>query len=383
VLCGDFVPDAGIGLMSSARRFAGHFTPAWPLAGAGLRRWTGFYDGFIRGAGLAADAGPASLSLFAGAPGEHLSDGTKVGGRTIGGMRALFAREALAAGATVLIEDHSSGAILAGLDAAVSAGPATAVAEISLAGGKTGGAWGSSVRLGAVRAAALVFSAPSGSTGPLSYLPGATERRGASRSGAAAALRALLPRRCFLEGSAELREWRDGYRSGREIGARVSFEVRRRAGSLLLTLREESGTELLHFPVPPPPAGGTNRRLSVEIASTASLGRVTSLRGNFRLLSDGDSSGWLAAAGIRFISRHSGMRIDAGGTLFRSERGRVTFRFYEPAVPDSYPWRIVSGESVRCYTVFLVRLGGVSVAAGGSWTRGERGRGELCVLLKM
>lgn len=382
VSCGDYIPDAGIGLVSSARRFAGAMTSAWPLAGSGMRRWTGFYDSFIRGGAASFAISPFSATLFAGVPGTHGPRGTRVGGAAVGGLRAAASLGRMAVGVSLMDRDPGTGRPLAGLEGAAVTGPATATAEVSFAGGATGAAWGCALRLGRLRASALLYHVPRGSTGSLSYIPGAPQRKEAARSGTSAALRARLQGGCLLEASVGRADWRDGYSSGSGTDARLRLELRRRGWSVMMTARAGGGYESDCMPIPPEPPPVRERRRSVELSGTAVAARAVRLRGTLRLVSEDRSSGWLAAAGVRIESRRGGARIDAGGARCRSRRGRTVFRFHEPSVPGAYSWKTISGECVCCYIVCLVRFLGLCASAGLSWQDGTGAAGEAAVRLK-
>lgn len=379
VLAGDFVPDVGIGLVSSARRFAGSFTASWPAVGTGLKRWTGFYDTFVRGGAVSLASGPVSLSILAGVPGAHRTGGTAAGGGRLAGMRATAAGQAAAAGVCVFHGAQDAGPVSCSLEGVALAGPAALVGELSLAGGRAGAAWGCVARSRSVRAAALLYHAPGGSTGPFAHLPGATRRRDASRTGFGAALRARFPGRCVVEASVERRQWRDGYEEVGETDARLKLELRRRAGSLSLSLREERGEETDCLPVPPPPSAGARRSRSAELVANARAGTLILGRCALRIVCDERSSGRLAAAGVRTGPWMRGMRIDAGWSRCLSTRGRAVFRFHEPSVPGVYSWKTISGEGTRLYMVFLVRIRALSVSASVCWQDRTGAGGETSI----
>lgn len=382
VLGGDFVPDIGIGLVSSARRFAGAFTPSWPLAGSGLKRWTGFYERFIRGGAATIARGPASLSLLGGVAGSHVSEGTKAEGKTITGLRASASWTRAAAGVFLLSDEGDPGGTAVSLEGAARSGPATVTAELSIAGGEAGAAWGCAVRSRTVRAAALLYNAPRGSTGPFSHLPGATQRSAASRSGASAALHARLPGRCFFDLSVERHGWRDGYESGSGSDARLALELRRRSGTLRLALRDDIGREIDCLPVPPLPPGRTQRRRSVELSALIPAVAGNVIRGSLRIAREDRSSGWLATAGAKFEPGRGAMRIEAGGSRCRSTRGRMVFRFHEPSIPGVYSWKIISDYGTRYYTVCIIRFRGLSACASLWWQEGAGSGGDASIVLK-
>jgi len=380
---GDFVPDTGIGLVSSARRFSYRFLPGHPLVAGSIRPWTGFYDSFIRGGYAGAAAGPVGGFIFSGRHAAHAPKGTRTGEGVISGLRLSAASRRTAAGLLVIAADPAAGGGSAGFDVAAAWGAGLVALEVATnAQGRSSAAWGCRVRRGRYAAGMIAYDAPWRATGPFWHLPGASGRAAAARSGMAAYLRAPLPGRSSLVASFGRHGWRDGFKSGTSEALWVRYEVRCRAASVRLTWTSGEGGRTDEIPCPPAPQTVLSRSQALELAIAAPVASCLRLRCGLRCAESAVADGVLADASLSFQPSRPGVRLEAGGAWYRSTRGRYAFRYYEPAVPGAYPWRTVSGDGARWFVVCSVGSKRLRGFAGLSRQSGREAGGELGLNLK-
>ena len=150
---GDLVPDLGIGLLSSGRRFTYPFSARHPLyRPAGVKGWTGFYGYFIRGVSVEISNGTVALTVVSGKPMKHGADGVEyLEWKDVSGIRIAAGTGSVRAGLTTLEGGARKGGRITGLELTVVSGGRTCMLEAaSLPTGGFSTVWGLAVKGGDV-----------------------------------------------------------------------------------------------------------------------------------------------------------------------------------------------------------------------------------------
>ena len=277
---GDLVPDLGIGLLSSGRRFAYPFSARHPLyRPAGIKGWTGFYGSFIRGGAVRLSPGPVTLTLIAGRPACHGPGGVEyLAGSDISGIRIAAGTGPARAGLTTLKGGSRSGERITGLDLTVASGGRRFMIEgAAVPSGSISSVWGLSVDGKDTRFGIIGWSVPAGADGYLASFPGLSTASSRARSGASITLRRGFPGRTHLSAWGELRRSSDGGRRYLDSALRFESGIGWKSGAARCSwssrMRE---TEAV---VPYPPGGDVDTDLSgvFSVAVTFRPSRILSL----------------------------------------------------------------------------------------------------------
>jgi len=237
---GDLVPDLGIGLVSSGRRFAYPFSSRHPLyRPAGVKGWTGFYGCFIRGTSVEISSGKVALTVVAGKPMKHGTDGVEyLGTKDVSGLRITAGSGGIRAGLTTLEGGSRKGERITGLElTAVSGGRTCMLEAAALPSGMVSVVWGLAVKENDLYCGMIGWSVPAGTEGYLASFPGLSTASDRSRSGTSLAHSATsIPAEDTSIGmgrAAAERRWREKIsRQGRED--RGGDEVEKRFGEMRL-----------------------------------------------------------------------------------------------------------------------------------------------------
>jgi hypothetical protein len=347
---GDFVPDLGIGLISSGRRFAYPFSSRHPLyRPKGIKGWTGFYGSFIRGGAIHAAAGPVRVTLLSGRPASHGSSGVEYSsGGDISGIRFEAGGDAIIGGLTAMDSGSREGERIAGLDFTFSSSGRRYMLETATSSsGNISAAWGMTIDGKDIDCGIIGWSVPAGSDGFLASLPGLSEASGRSRSGASIVLKGKLPRRMHISTWGEVRRSSDG--RDRELDRALRFEAgirwKRSAARCAWSSRVKESEDLVPFP----PGQELGRDITSGLALSFSCRPTASLALVIELKRPGGESceGLMCAsrASLAFRSLHS--RLSISVAAYSSRSGNPRFSLYEPSGGGKYPWKTLYGSGKR------------------------------------
>lgn len=347
---GDLVPDIGIGLISSGRRFTYPFSLRHPLyRPKGIRGWTGFYGSFIRGGALQVIAGQFRVTLLSGRPASHGSDGVEYSsGRGLSGFRLEASGGWIMGGLTAMDAGSRTGGRIAGIDLACSSAGRRYMFETAVSpSGKISSAWGMTVDGSALDCGIIAWSVPAGSDGFLASLPGLSMAASRSRSGSSIVLRGKLPRRTYLSAWGELRRGSDGY--GVELGRALRLEAGVRWRKSMARCGWSSRVKESEDIVPYPPGKGLERDISsgLTLAFSYRPSKILALVLELKRPEGESGEGLLCAsrASLAFRSLHSRLSISAAA--YSSHRGNPRFSLYEPSGRGKYPWKSLYGSGKR------------------------------------
>ena len=231
---GDLVPDFGIGLLSSGRRFTYPFAARHPLyPPAGIRGWTGFYGAFIRGASIRIESGPAALTLISGRTANHGTEGVEYTGMkdVATGVRIAAGNGVIKAGVTTLERGSRSGGRINGLDLTIVSKGRTCMLECAaVPSGSVSAVWGLAVDGNDMHCGMLGWSVPAGADGHLASFPGLSAASDRSRTGASVIMRRGFPRKTHLSAWGELRRGFDGGKRYLDKALKLETGIRWRRG---------------------------------------------------------------------------------------------------------------------------------------------------------
>jgi len=347
---GDLIPDLGIGLISSGRRFTYPFSTRHPLyRPKGIRGWTGFYGSFIRGGSIHAAAGPVRVTFLSGRPASHGSHGVEYsGGGDISGIRFEAESGAIIGGRTAMDSGSRSGERIAGLDFTFSSSGRRYMLETARSSsGNISATWGMTIDGKDLDCGIIGWSVPAGSDGFLASFPGLSTASGRSRSGASIVLKGKLPRRMHMSVWGELRRSSDG--RDRELDRALRFEAgikwKRSAARCAWSSRVKESEDLVPFP--PGEEIETDIThglvLSFSCRPSALLALVIELKrpGGER----GEGLMCSSRASLALRSLHSRLSISAAS--YSSQSGNPRFSLYEPSGGGKYPWKALYGSGKR------------------------------------
>jgi hypothetical protein len=373
---GDIVPDIGIGLLSSARRFTYPFSSGHPFyRPAGVRGWTGFYGEFIRGCAARALAGRILITTAAGLPAGHGAEGVEYGDR----RAVLLARIENVSGparlgvSTVLRADCRE----AGFDLCVEREAAVFRLEAAAAeDSRAAVAWGASVDPGDLRIGVLAWSVPPGSCSFLASFPGLSHAGQRHRSGASIMLSRRFSGRSWISAWCEAR----GSEGGRDT--RMATAVRMEAGRrwkrcslrLAMSCRGEREEELSPFP---PPAPAVLDRVSSALVSGAiRISKLIAITAELKRSDTEGGEGMLAAVRGSAGPFAGRLSIRFSAASWGSGRGRARFALYEPGAEGRFPWRTVYGRGSSLTAGIGIKTG---VMRGSAWLVSRSGEGVQAV----
>ncbi len=347
---GDIVPDLGIGLISSGRRFTYPYSSRHPLyRPKGIRGWTGFYGSFIRGGSIHAAAGPVRVTLLSGRQAKHGSKGVEYSdGGDISGIRFEGRKGAIIGGLTAMDSGSRSGERIAGFDFTfLSSGRRYMLETATSSSGNISAAWGMTIDGKDLDCGVIGWSVPAGADGFLASFPGLSLASGRSRSGASIVLKGKLPRRMHMSAWGELRRSSDG--RDREIDRALRFEAgirwKRSAARCAWSSRVKESEDLVPFP--------PGQELETEITSglvlsfscrpAASLALVIELKrpGGER------GEGLMCASRASLAIRSLNSRLSISAAAYSSQSGNPRFSLYEPTGGGKYPWKALYGSGKR------------------------------------
>ncbi len=363
---GDLVPDLGIGLVSSGRRFAYPFSSRHPLyRPAGVKGWTGFYGCFIRGTSVEISSGHVALTVVAGKPMKHGTDGVEyLGTKDVSGLRITAGSGGIRAGLTTLEGGSRKGERITGLElTAVSGGRTCMLEAAALPTGAVSVVWGLAVKGSALYCGMIGWSVPAGTEGYLASFPGLSTASDRSRSGTSLTLRRRFPRKIHLSTWGELRRSNDGGKRYLDRAARIETGMRWRRGSVRCAWSSRSRESEVIVPYPPGSLpdidlyGGLTLNFSYRTTSIFSFVLEMKHTG-----SEG-GEGTLGAARITLALSRLYSRIKVSAAAYRSERGRAGFSLYEPSGGGKYPWKTLYGSGSRLSFSIQTKKGGLQASA--------------------
>jgi hypothetical protein len=347
---GDYVPDIGIGLVSSSRRFTYPFSRGHPFyRSRDIRGWTGFYGSFIRGASLRAAAGPFGVTLLFGRPAVHGSAGVEFPyGRSISGFRLDGRAGGIAGGITAIDGGSRLGERIAGLDLSYSSSGRRCMIEAAASReGRVSAVWGLGIDGKDAGLGVLVWSVPARSDGLLASFPGLSVAADRSRSGASMTLRKRFTRRTYMAAWGEVRRSSDGMKRETDSAFRLEAVIRWKRGTARCAWSSRvSGSEAL---VPFPPGRGVNMDLSRGLVISFACRPASPLRLvlEMKQSDSGEDAGLMVAsrASLALRALHSHLSLSAAS--YRSSRGKARFSLYEPSGRGKYPWKTLYGSGAR------------------------------------
>ncbi len=367
---GDLVPDLGIGLISSGRRFAYPFSSRHPLyRPKGIRGWTGFYGSFIRGAAIRAAAGPVILTMVSGRPASHGKDGVDYrDGRDVSGLRIDAGTGGIRAGVTVIDAGSRSGDRISGVDLTIRSRGRICMLEAAAApSGSVSAAWGLTIDGRRIDCGIIGWSVPAGSDGFLASFPGLSTASGRSRSGASIALRGRFPGRTHVSAWGELRRNSDGEDRALDRALRFEVGIRWKRGTARCSWSSRAReSEAL---VPFPPGGDIDTDASERLALSVScrpasfLSLVMELK---RPESDG-GKGLMCATRASLAIRRLHTRLSVSAAVYRSYRGNARFSLYEPSGGGKFPWKTFYGNGSRLTLGLDAGSGGIKASLWLLW----------------
>jgi hypothetical protein len=377
---GDIVPDIGIGLVSSARRFTFPFSPQHPLyPPKGIRGWTGFYGAFIRGGSVQCTAGVLRTILVAGRPAGHGSEGVEYSdGGGISGLRIEAGGRTISGGLTAMNAGSREGGRIAGIDLICSSGVRRIMFETAATSlGDAAAAWGMTIDGKDLDCGMILWSVPSGTEGILSSFPGLLTASGFRRSGASMTLRVRCPRRIQLSAWGELRRSGNGEVSETGSAARLEARIgwRRGVARCAWSSRVNVSEDLIPFPpaLPRKMEGARNLTASISFRPARYLDLVLELKTR-----EGETGeGMLGAARVSLSLQRFHSRLLVSAATFRSTRGRTVFSLYEPSGGGRYPWKRLYGGGSRVSFGIDMKAGGMRASLWLLWT--SEGRAESAV----
>lgn len=368
---GDLVPDLGIGLISSGRRFAWPFSSNHPLyRPRGIRGWTGFYGSFIRGGSIHAALGSLRLTMLSGRPATHGSEGVEYsGGGDISGFRLEAGRGSIVGGLTAIDAGSRRGERIAGLDLTLLSGGRRYMIETAASSsGDVSAVWGVTIDGKDLDCGMIGWSVPAGSDGFLASFPGLSTAGNRSRSGMSVTLKRRFPRRIYLSAWGELRRSSDGKKRdlGRALRLETGIRWKRAAARCAWSSRVKGSEALVPFPPRQDPDEHVSSGLVVSFSCrpSASLDLVMELK-----RPGGDSGEGLmgaARASLRLRRLHSRLFVSAAS--YRSSSGRARFSLYEPSGGGKYPWRTLYGSGNRVSFGFDAKRDGMKASLRLLWT---------------
>ncbi len=347
---GDLVPDLGIGLVSSGRRFAYPFSSRHPLyRPRGIRGWTGFYGSFIRGGAIRTTVGPVRVTLLSGILASHGSQGVEYSGSgAVSGIRFEVERGAVTGGLTTIDPGSRGGERIAGLDFTVSSPGRIYMLETAASRpGNISAAWGMTVDGKDLDCGMIGWSVPAGSDGFLASFPGLSTASRRSRSGASLVLKGKLPRRIHISAWGEVRQSSDG--RDRELDRALRLEARirwkRSAARCAWSSRNKESEDLVPFP----PLQELCRDetsglvLSFSCRPAASLALVI----EFKRPGGTGGDGLMCASRASLALRSIDSRLSISAAAYGSQSGNPRFSLYEPSGGGKYPWKTLYGSGKR------------------------------------
>jgi hypothetical protein len=347
---GDLIPDLGIGLISSGRRFTYPFSSRHPLyRPRGIRGWTGFYGSFIRGGSIDAEAGPVRLTILTGRLASHTSSGVKYSAvGKISGFRMEAGRGEILGGLTAMDSGSRRGDLIMGLDLTLSSNGRTCMLETAASSsGKASAVWGIRIDRRDLDCGIIWWSVPAGSDGFLASFPGLSSAAERSRSGASITMTNRFPWRIYLSSWGEMRRSSDG--SDRVVSRALRLEAGIRWKRSSARFRWSSNTKESETMVPFPPGYDPRREVSRGLALSYSCRPASFLDLVIEMKRHGNDSGegllGSARASIALKNLHS--RLSFCAASYRSGRGKARFSLYEPSGGARYPWKTLYGSGNR------------------------------------
>ncbi len=373
---GDLVPDLGIGLISSCRRFTYPFSARHPLyRPVGLRGWTGFYGSFIRGASIRAAAGPVILTLVGGRPARHGAEEVEYLERKgVSGIRIAAHSGTIRAGLTTIDAGSRAGGRITGVDLTFVSGGRRCMLEAAAArSGNISTVWGLTVDGRVLDYGMILWEVPAGADGYLASFPGLSSAAGRSRSGASITLRCRFPRKTHLSAWGELRRSCDGGKRTLDRALRLETGIRWKRGAVRCawTSRTRESEALVPFP----PGGGVDKGFSGGFTLSLSCRPSKILAVVFELKRPGGDGGegTLGAARTSLAIRRLHSRLKVTAASYRSDRGRAAFALYEPSGGGKYPWKTLYGSGKRLTFGLETEAGLIKASLWLLWTS-EGGR---------
>lgn len=363
---GDLVPDLGIGLLSSGRRFAWPFSSRHPLyRPAGVKGWTGFYGYFIRGASVEISSGSVSLTMVAGKPMNHGSDGAeRLEWKDVSGFRIAAGTGAVRAGLTTLEGGSRKGERITGLDLTIISGGRRCMLEAAaLPSGRLSAVWGLAVKGSNLYCGMIGWSVPAGTDGYLASFPGLSTAQDRSRSGASITMRRRFPGKTHLSAWGELRRSGDGRRRYLDRAARLETGIRWRRGSARCAWSSRSRDSEVIVPFPPGGLSDTDLYSGLSLNLSYKLSSILSFVLEMKRTSSDGGEGTLGAARVSLAFRRLYSRIKVSAASYRSERGRAGFNLYEPSGGGKYPWKTLYGNGRRLSVGIHMKKGGIEASA--------------------
>ncbi len=370
---GDLVPDLGIGLISSCRRFTYPFSSRHPLyRPRGIRGWTGFYGSFIRGAAIRAAAGPVRLTLVSGRPARHGKDCVDYrDGRNVSGLRIDAGAGGIRAGVTVIDAGSRSGDRISGVDLTITSRGRTCVLEAAAApSGSVSAAWGLTIDGRRIDCGIIGWSVPAGSDGFLASFPGLSAASGRLRSGASIALRGKFPGRTHVSAWGELRRSSDGEDRALDRALRFEAGIRWKRGKARCSWSSRAReSEAL---VPFPPGGDIDTDVSQRLALSVSCSPASflSLVMELKRPESDSGEGILYATRASLALRRLHTRLSVSAAVYRSYRGNARFSLYEPSGGGKFPWKTLYGSGNRLTLGLDAGLGGIKASLWLLWRPG-------------
>ena len=367
---GDLVPDLGIGLISSCRRFTYPFSSRHPLyRSRGIRGWTGFYGSFIRGAAIRVAAGPVRLMLVSGRPARHGSDGVDfLDSRDVSGLRLDTGGSGIRVGVTVIDAGSRTGDRISGVDLTIASRGRICMLEAAAdPSGNISAAWGLTIDSRSIDCGIIGWSVPAGTDGFLASFPGLSAASGRLRSGASIALRGKFSGRTHVSAWGELRRSSDGEDRALDRALRFEAGIRWKRGKARCSWSSRTRESETLVPFPPGEDIDTDASqglaLSVSCRPASSLALVMELK---RPSGDAGEGFLYASRGsMAFRRLHTRLSVSVAG--YRSYRGNARFSLYEPSGGGKFPWKMLYGSGNRLTLGLDTGFGGIKASLWLLW----------------
>lgn len=373
---GDLVPDLGIGLLSSGRRFAYPFSSGHPLyRPAGIKGWTGFYGSFIRGCAVRVSSGQAALTLVAGRPASHGTEGVEyLQGRDVSGIRVNAGTGAVRAGLTTVDGGSRSGGRITGLDLTLISGGRRCMVEAAVVpSGSVSAVWGLSANEKDIYCGLIGWSVPAGADGYLASFPGLSAASARARSGASVTLRRRFPGRIHISAWGELRRSSDGGRRYLDRAFRFETGIRWKRGAARCSWSSRMRESEVFVPFPPRRDVDTGLSGGLSMSLSHRLSRILSFVLDVKRPGGDGGEGTLGAVRAEIAIRRFYSRLKVSAASYRSVRGRAGFSLYEPSGGGKYPWKTVYGSGSRLSLGLQTERGPVKGSLWLLWTgEGDR-----------
>lgn len=213
------------------------------------------------------------------------------------------------------------------------------------------------------RAAFLLYSVPPGAAGAFGSANGRTTGDISSIGGVAVVGEREIFRRVRARASIDRYERADGLREKLRRTTRLECERRGKKSVLRLTWIGAEAERRDFVPYPPAGESALESSRSLAFFSEWRLARKTSIGLALKRIEETDGLGWLVSPIFRADLLSARLRVAASFAAYRTSFGHPVCYFYEPALPGSFPLRIVSRDTGTGAIVIDIYINKISVLA--------------------